>query len=717
MKLLRPTTLLVVAAGLVLFTGATRASAHSESIQVTGRFVCAVGDEQVPLAGAHPALSIEHKSGYDAISGSGPPAGVQRTTYTGSDGAFEFDDVSSTGYYNYSVQAWLYDDEGLSVRAWSSALPIGAGTVQLPHHEDSGTLDFGTNQFPSPACGVFEAVRQAEANYRDIVGSGPPYGDLHVDFGGPTEGFPWADGSSIEWPQGYAGDDEAALNVAAAHAFALTVENFAFKGSSLLQEAMRWDVRVRTDPCTSTTPEVAFYEGFASYWAGDFAPAPDCGGVSQNDNAVEGMVAWRLTKMEHLCTTASRRQMIATLLKSGRSIHSIDDFAAALGPCNAGFLDPSRVQRVRWAAQVDAGRFVNQIKAQAQQAQIAANRIASKFDAARDAARQAVCPPFPCGKAIAAKLGPSLLSGAIQQEKLLATALAAEVSPSAQKQLTGPPTEAFLRSVLTTPVRITRSLAAIGAASISAGLRAAAPLAQREHAARPADLNFSNLTGLAQLKSYYRRVAAGDLKYGRVAPEVPFRDVLPVSGVTATPADARARRVPWSGRIHFFTGGGYVVKNIQGVEFGGPHTLGFPGDAGPEVCEAWPEETGDGVNWWAALAHSCPAVNRPGDYVTGTMMKFPSPVQKISLGIGAKRFDSLGHYYPIAVVLTAYDAKGRLVRTETTTVIGNLDGKVEKTLTLDVGKSAGATYLELNLNNYDTWQTQVSFNELTWIGA
>jgi hypothetical protein len=720
----RQCAIITAVAITALLTGATRASAHGASLEIGGRFVCTVGGDQVPLVGAHPVLFRAHTYLIDYPQYVSAAEAPSATPYTGSDGTFRFGNIPAGD--TYFVEVGLNDADGVSVRAWGDALPFRA---QTPHYgiDGSGPVDLGTNQFPGPGCAVFEAMRQAEASYAQVMGSRPPYGDLHVDYGGPTEGFPWADGSSIEWPQGYAAGDETALNVAAAHAFALTIENFAFQGSSLLQEALHWDFRVRTDPCAITTPEVAFYEGFASFWAGDYAPAPDCGGVSENDSSVEGMVAWRLTKMEHLCTTASRKQMIATLLKSARSVHSVDDFAAALGPCNAGFLDPSRVQRYRWTGHVDVGRFVRDVQAQAREARLQADRIASKLDTARRAAAHVVCPPFPCGKAIAAKLAPSILTGAVKQERLLAATLDAQVSPSAQRQLTGPPTQAFLRSVLTTPTRLTKQLAAIGAASITTGLENGAPLEQRARAGRPASWWWNSQGGLVvgwwyTMKNYYRRLAAGDLRFGRAGPEVGVGGLLPVSGVTANRPDDRTRRVPWSGRIHFASGQGYVVTTINGVHFGGPKELAFPGDPGARVCEGSPVEiVGSSTQFWAALAPYCPATDRPGEYVTGTMIKFPSPVQSVSIGIGAKRFEQLGHYFPLAAVLTAYDARGRPVGLETTTVVGNPDGNPEKTLKVTVGKDVGIIYLGLDLNAHSAETPDeallLTFNELAWIGG
>jgi hypothetical protein len=110
MKLFRSATLLMAVAGVVLLAAAANASADRGSVGIGGRFVCTIGGTQAPLAGAQPALVIEHFNLADIFTA----AGADRLPYTDAAGDFSFDPITSG--YTYWVRVGLNDADGMSVR-------------------------------------------------------------------------------------------------------------------------------------------------------------------------------------------------------------------------------------------------------------------------------------------------------------------------------------------------------------------------------------------------------------------------------------------------------------------------------------------------------------------------------------------------------------------------------------------------------------------------
>ncbi|HEX6971874.1 MAG TPA: hypothetical protein VF234_06625, partial [Limnochordia bacterium] len=83
------------------------------------------------------------------------------------------------------------------------------------------------------------------------------------------------------------------------------------------------------EPCLHSNGGYAFNEGWAEYWAQDFAPAPDCG--RPGDMETEGNVAAALTDLANNCAADQRKLMVEALRNNPGTIHSFAEFKAALG--------------------------------------------------------------------------------------------------------------------------------------------------------------------------------------------------------------------------------------------------------------------------------------------------------------------------------------------------------------------------------------------------
>src|SRR5438093_12510190 len=98
------------------------------------------------------------------------------------------------------------------------------------------------------------------------MGKRPPYGDLVAEDDAPNLGTPFTAYTTIVWPKGYR-----VGTPAVAHEFAHTIRNSSLGSEgAFLDEVSQHDFRVRTMHCEKTTPQYAFHEGWAEFWAGDY---------------------------------------------------------------------------------------------------------------------------------------------------------------------------------------------------------------------------------------------------------------------------------------------------------------------------------------------------------------------------------------------------------------------------------------------------------------
>lgn len=380
-----------LAAALVAFAAAvtTLPASAARSDQVTvfkGQFVCDVGGVQLPLAGAAVYLDqVGHfgSSGFLGIGAAGDVFGVAgvQSGLTGPDGEFHLEvPFSSDNNQDYAVRVVLADGYGFTVREWPNGdlVTFSTGTNQ----NDVPVQDYHTQVLTNPECGVWLAFEAAAAQYKRVTGHRVAEWSFRLgfDYGGPNRGDPWTDYLTVNWPRGYAADSFAAEKVAAAHELAHLIRNFGLRSQQQsAQELTGFDFVQRRNPCTQTGPALAFYDGWAEFWAGDYAPAPNCPGVAETDYSVEGMVAWRLARMERICVADSRKKMDEVLEYEGRSVHSLQDFASLLPPCEPGLLDPSRFPSYEPWLPVPESRYAEDLKSLAQRAGSAAARISAQL--------------------------------------------------------------------------------------------------------------------------------------------------------------------------------------------------------------------------------------------------------------------------------------------------------------------------------------------------
>jgi hypothetical protein len=685
-------------------------TAAADTTTFAGRFVCDPGppaspDLSVPLAGAHVLLQKR------IVSNSGPFLSGDvswetfREAYLEPDGGFAFYVPLATDESDQSdfrITVLLDDGQGTIVSDYPSTDPAQVSTSGT-NQNDVSLQDYGTQALTGEECASWLAFRAAYQSYGQIMGGRPPYGDLHVEYNGPTAGEPWTDGTTVEWPpyyppgRGAPGTPEGSF--AAAHEFAHTIQNYALGGEQAMRDELAgWDFRVRRDRCTTTDAAVAFHEGWAEFWAGDFFPPADCSGVSATDQTVENQVAARLAQLEHGCHTVSPRQMVSTLLSGGRRIHSLVDFVGALKltPCQEMPFDPRTAPSFRLIPGVSPNVFLSSVRTLARAETQQANRLSSALGAAGRAARTAHCPPLPCTGAIEAKIAPSIVAGELAQARLLAHTLAGEASRPERHSLQGPPSQAFLAAVLSTPAHIERQVGAIGSASISAALHAAAPLIRRDRSAATHAL----LSGLHAIAGAY----SGAARSGHG---------LPSSLASTSGHDRRTRRVPTRRLVSFagFPDGTLITDQTAdaGATFGAPTALGFTATPPAHLCNNGPTTAGG-----AAVAPTCQS-SISGLEDTGTMAKLSSPAQTLTVQVGTTQAAPGG----FAVEVDGFDATGHAL-VQNAALVGDSyssqpTGPATQ-ITLHAPGRTSFTYVAVFVNSDIVPGPQLVFNDVSYTG-
>jgi hypothetical protein len=676
-----------------------------------GRFVCQYSDQTgvqralleppVPAATVQLWVTNTVEGGPVSVSSSAFRADTIASgaahTFTSADGDFSFAISSNkdqrgpltSSYYNFFPRVLMDDQQGVVLSDYPSTAP--AGYKLLTNLADKPVQDYHTRVL-GEECAVWLSVRNAYASFVQLTGHAPPFGELRIAYGGPAAGVPWVDGETVQWPIGYGDFSPEAMTSAASEAFALALDNYAAGGEDAIRsELAGWDFRQPPGLCARTDPALAFYEGFAAFWARDYVPAPNCPGVSQSDMTVAGMVAWRLTSMEHFCATASRKQMVTALLAHGRRIHSLSDFTAALGSCQTGFLDPSKIPTQPRPPAVSVGSLVSALYARAKQARLDAAKLNKRIKPAEHAARHAKCPPFPCTSAAALATAPSALTGAAAQAKALAKAYAAEAALFKGPGFRFPPSPAFLRSVLAMPASLTRSLVAIGAGSAAKALEAAKAILRRDHSKRTHLLAGT----LARIKQEGHSGTPLDL----VATTLHGGSLTAPNGGKPAASAITRRLVSFSA----FADGTVLTSQTAsvGASFGSAPALGFTVTPPAFLCGTGPTIAGG-----AAVAPSCPAASA-GEANDGTLIKLTYPARSVTVMAGAT------HAFPggFAAEVDAFDAHGNQLTQDATLVGSSTNGQgTGATQTLSVTDPNGRppiAYVAIYDNSHPTNSTPV----------
>jgi hypothetical protein len=588
-----------------------------------GRFVCDYGGKQVSLAWARVRLI---PLGRETIYGDPyfdtyvPPA------VAGTDGEWSFS-VAQDSNESYEIEIGL-TGAGVTVEDYFARQPVSWRTDS--NYNDRPVHDYGTQVVPTAACGVWAALRDARRDYARLIGSPPPYGDLTVQYGGPNLGSPYTAYTTIVWPNDYS-----ATNAEARHEFAHTIRNATMPEWKFLQDAHDADFRTRSSPCRRTSDRYAFHEGWAEFWAGDFAPAPLCGsGGVVSDSATEGSVAWTLTRLEHSCGAYSRRRTVQTLLDRGSTIHTLDDLTAALGRCQAAPLAPGSVPRYS-VPKPTADKWSHDVQASINRQRGQITTLTKLLPGLDRSARAATCTHPPCTDAITSRIAPILARGQLAQARLVASSQQT-ISTKAAVDLRRPPSRNTIDLVTKVPTTLVKRTAAIGVTTMTKALAAAAPLAR-------GDRSPSTQALLATLT----RFRTGYLRSTRTGAALPAGAPNGTAPPTTETAGAQ-HHVAFDG----LPSGVTITTQTSdaGVTFGAPSAIQFHGRPPIYVCPSGPIAEHN-----ALVAPACPS---PGGVTYfGTMAYFGKAATTASLRVGATVPIPGG----LPVVLEAFDAAGELI--------------------------------------------------------
>jgi hypothetical protein len=710
----RPGRLVLVVGSLavaIAFAALPASGASTGQVTVfTGRFVCDVGGEQLPLVGSTVSLDLvghAGSSGFLGLGGTGDVFGAPGVAngLTGPDGEFHLEvPFLSDSNQDYAVRLALDGPGRVVVRDWPSSAPASFSTGT--NENDVPVQDYHTQVFPGDECRVWLAFDAARANYQAITGKGSP--EIDVNYDGPNSGDPWTDYLTVQWPRGYAADSFDAQKVAALHEFAHVIRNFGFGSAQrAAAELAGFDFMQRRNPCAQTGPRLAFYDGWAEFWAGDYAPAPSCPGVAETDQSVEGMVAWRLVRMERICTADSRGKMDEILAFEGRSVHSLQDFAALLPPCEPGLVNPSQISSTRHAPQVAPDRYANDLQSLREDAGSEVARIDAQLTDAQRPAANAKCPPTPCTKAIAARIAPAILAGELAQEHAVLHTLDAGVNPATVHRLGA----SFLENVLTTPTALTRTIAAIGATSLSNALAAAQPFLLADHSAASEALiaAVKRARSIDTLLTHGIPLTRNDASFTSALYDL----LLPTLNKVRQAQRPQATHRLTHNLLNFggLATGAVITSQVPGATFGSAQALHFPGTAPAHACAAAPTAQHAGP----ALAPACPDPNLTGYVTAGLLARLASPAENVSVRVGATQ--TLPGGFPVE--LDGFDAAGKLVSQDGALVGGSSYTQgtgLATTLMIGADHARTIVFVAVFVNSYWRQGPDLIFDDLGYTG-
>jgi hypothetical protein len=320
----------VILAGLLvsLAIGVGPASAADVNFQVRGTWVCNNRGTVVPVAGARVEL-------WGRLLWFGLKLG---DTHTGADGSFGFG-VGVSSNFDLYAKLVLNDDSGVRLSNWYSLFGDEWNTNTGTTRSHSGVVNLGTWQISrdggagTPKCAIWQGGHNAYRDYRQVIGSSPPYGTYSISADFPCCGTPFTTLDTTRWPSGYqtglpSGDPDAGFSVSF-HEFAHSVRH-SFDGGFLhfLGDVASYGYAQNHDACNTTNPGFAFNEGWAEYWAKTLQTCGDGTNFSQ-----EGNVATALAGLERC---ADRPTMVRILRDNPGAIHSYAEFGrrffALVGP-------------------------------------------------------------------------------------------------------------------------------------------------------------------------------------------------------------------------------------------------------------------------------------------------------------------------------------------------------------------------------------------------
>ena len=390
----------------MLFAFGTPGAHAAVKFEVKGQWTCkdgAGGTGVKPLAGARVELFRSRSYWRDEKI---------TTRHTGADGRYAIN-VNASDNFDLYIKVLLHDDDGVELENWYS--PFTWETTTSTKRSRSGTIDLGTWQIDkdgsgTPKCAIWQGVRNAYGDYRQVVGARPPSPKIKVEAEFPCCGTPFTLRSAIQWP----GGSEVRPNYTVpSHEFAHTVRH-TFDGNIAhfgLDAARYLYPRVH-ESCKVTNQGFAFNEGWAEYWAREFRTCPPGTNFEQ-----EGNVAGELARLER-CT--SRPNMVRVLRENPGRIHSIGEFqarhAALFGGCAVPLTTTTAPAQPVLTAQQQIRELQRQIAAQRKLVTSLERQASAAKRRARNPGR---CTAGRCAEAMEKLIEPSALAAQAQQAELV----------------------------------------------------------------------------------------------------------------------------------------------------------------------------------------------------------------------------------------------------------------------------------------------------------
>lgn len=312
------------------------APAPAQGATYSGRFACDDRGSEVGMPGARVEIWGQGPIGlWPELAGE-----VLARGFTDEEGGFSLAGPARDG--RVFARVLYHDAFDVSLNDWASP---GDRTNDSDRIEArNGDVDFrqitlraDDGATGSPRCAVFRGVHKARLAWQQEIGTDVPNHAREIGWNYPNAGTfdpgrgrPFTAGTGIKWPDTAPvgmgnGDFSTAL-----HEFGHSIRH-GFDGDifHFLDDAfLRFSYLQFHEPCSRYNEGFGFNEGWANYWAGEWAEVT-C--YAADDYAVEGRVARALKLLELRCAGGDRRLMVDVLRRNPGRIHSFAEFRDALG--------------------------------------------------------------------------------------------------------------------------------------------------------------------------------------------------------------------------------------------------------------------------------------------------------------------------------------------------------------------------------------------------
>ena len=366
--------------------------------------------------------------------------GIDDRGFANPDGTFSL--TATDGEDTHFVRMALRDAAGVhlkdfwGINDWSVDSGGSRNNVAV---RDLGGLLFSTPG-QSHKCSVWRGFHLAHQDFRALTGVDTPPGGLVINADAITAGVPFTPHTTVMWPGGFpvgysgGGDDSITR-----HEFGHVIRH-GYDGDlgHFLGDVITHGYLRNHSPCLRTGPGFAFNEGWAEYWARDYAPAPSCAGFAADDYQVEGNVAAALTDIETRCYFGRRASMVDILRSHPGVIHSYPEFLAFV-VCPAPVVASPPAVRAAPLAPITLSAAQRAAIARAQvtalDSQIRHLQVDLRTAERRAAARLPACVLMPCEAALRQATLPAALGTEIALAQLVRDTVAGQDSVKEQRAL------------------------------------------------------------------------------------------------------------------------------------------------------------------------------------------------------------------------------------------------------------------------------------------